>query len=79
MSDEIAPKGTRFVCLACGKTSSTRYGFDGTADRGWDPSCMMNAVLCRPSTSRERLMDGLPWHAITDESSIPEEEPPPAA
>lgn len=41
-----APEGTVWVCGACGKTSTTKYGFDGTADRGWDVSCMMNAVLC---------------------------------
>jgi hypothetical protein len=38
-----------YVCLACGKTSTTCYGFDAanksTASPGWDESCMMNAVL----------------------------------
>ena len=48
-----APDGTRWVCGACGKTSPTRYGFDAdgrhVADSGWDVSCMMHAVLCRPA------------------------------
>lgn len=25
---ELAPEGKLWVCLACGKTSKTRYGFD---------------------------------------------------
>lgn len=44
-----APMGYIFVCLACGKTSPTRYGFDGhnrnVAQHGWDESCMLNAQL----------------------------------
>lgn len=45
-----APEGQVYVCGACGKTSSTRYGFDAqnknVASGGWDESCMLNAVLC---------------------------------
>lgn len=45
-----APGGQIYVCGACGKTSPTRYGFDennrDVGDRGWDESCMLNAVLC---------------------------------
>jgi hypothetical protein len=44
--DETAKPGTVFVCGACGKRSRTRYGLDGAAiDKGWDVSCMMNAIL----------------------------------
>ena len=58
---DLAPPGKLWVCGACGKKSRTRYGFidngtpnggdflpDGTrvADKGWDESCMMNAMLC---------------------------------
>lgn len=43
MPDQKAKKGQIFVCCACGKTSKTRYGDEGT---GWDESCMLNAVLC---------------------------------
>ncbi len=41
-----------FVCCACGKTSTTRYGYreiagglkyENTASPGWDESCMLNA------------------------------------
>ncbi len=48
-----------WVCSACGKTARSRYGFDddGTtrggacnADRGWDTSCTMHAVLCKKET-----------------------------
>jgi hypothetical protein len=55
MSEQVngttrAPADQVWVCGACGKTSRTRYGFDDSnksvADRGWDESCMMNAVLC---------------------------------
>ena len=53
MSNDVAPDGMIFVCMACGKSSTTRYGFTGddpgpyksTADPGWDESCMMNASL----------------------------------
>lgn len=56
----LAPEGKVWRCSACGKESRTRYGFvegdglrgldylpDGSrvADRGWDASCMLNAVL----------------------------------
>jgi hypothetical protein len=57
-----APSGQIYVCGACGKTSSTRYGFDKNerqvADPGWDESCMLHAVLC----STEKV-DGK-WQAI---------------
>lgn len=39
-----APAGQVYVCGACGKTSTTRYGLD--AANGWDESCMLHAVLC---------------------------------
>jgi len=38
----IAPPGRIWVCGACGKTTLDKYG----GDRGWDESCMLNAVLC---------------------------------
>jgi len=34
-----------YVCGACGKTSRTRAP-SPVSDRGWDESCMLNAVLC---------------------------------
>ena len=46
-----APEGYLYVCLACGKFSTTRYGFDGTnartASPGWDESCVLNAMCMR--------------------------------
>lgn len=44
--DRIAPAGAIWVCGACGKTARDRYGIEGEHDRGWDESCMLNAVLC---------------------------------
>ena len=47
MTDErIAPAGAVWVCGACGKTARDRYGIEGEHSRGWDESCMLNAVLC---------------------------------
>jgi hypothetical protein len=42
-SEHIAPPGTIHVCGACGKTARDKYGME----RGWDESCMLNAVLCK--------------------------------
>lgn len=57
---QLAPHGKVWRCQMCGRKSRTKYGFvddgtprggdfmpDGTrvADRGWDESCMLNAVL----------------------------------
>lgn len=56
MTDEgtaLAPAGKVWVCLACGKKSRTKYGFDkdnkDVADRGWDESCMLNSQLFEES------------------------------
>lgn len=38
----VAPEGTIYVCAACGKTARDTYN----GPRGWDESCMLNAVLC---------------------------------
>jgi hypothetical protein len=59
MSNETAKPGSLFVCCACGKTSTTIYGFDeltgeSTASRGWDESCMLNA--------KEFAVDLLDWN-----------------
>lgn len=61
----------RFVCLACGKTSGTRYGFDADRDRGWDASCMLNALLCEPTEpNRTPPTDADeshgPWRAVAN-------------
>jgi hypothetical protein len=44
MSDNIAPEGKIWVCGACGKTTKDKYA----GERGWDESCMLNAILCDP-------------------------------
>lgn len=43
----VAPEGQEWVCCACGKTAEHKYGNWGgyKASRGWDESCMLNAVL----------------------------------
>jgi len=63
MPNSFAPKGAIFVCGACGKTSSNLYG-DGS--RGWDASCMLNAVLC-DEVKRFASNGMLVYHAATVE------------
>lgn len=74
---DLAPEGCIYVCGACGKTSRNRAGFidDGSkrgadedehehgrlAQGGWDESCMLNAVLCRPAKVGEL---GAKWIAV---------------
>ena len=43
MSDETCADDELFVCGACGKTSTTKYGISGKRSPGWDESCMMNS------------------------------------
>lgn len=58
-----AQSGQVWVCGACGKTSTTRYGVDAdgnsVASGGWDESCLLNAVLCYS----EREIGGA-WRAV---------------
>lgn len=46
---KLAPEGQTWVCLACGKTSRTRNGWDESGKRvssyGYDESCMLHAKL----------------------------------
>lgn len=44
LTDNIAPEGKSWVCLACGKVSKDKYG-GATASPGWDVSCMLNSDL----------------------------------
>ena len=45
--NRVSSPGHLFVCCACGKVSTTKYGFDAsgrsTASPGWDESCMLSA------------------------------------
>lgn len=43
--DRFAPDDGIWVCGACGKTATDRYGIEGEHTYGWDESCMLNAVL----------------------------------
>lgn len=43
--NQVAPDGYVFVCGACGKRSRDVFG-EQRVSRGWDESCMLNAVLC---------------------------------
>ena len=70
MSDifDMAPEGQIYVCAACGKTSHNRAGFDrssgrGVAERHWDESCMLHAVLCYETKNE----DGS-WQAVPEET-----------
>lgn len=48
--NRFAPDDAIWVCAACGKTHTDRYGIKGDGHRGWDESCMLNAVLCKRGT-----------------------------
>lgn len=39
-----APEGMIWQCRACGKEAEDLYGMVGWRTRGWDESCMLNAV-----------------------------------
>lgn len=41
--NKIAPESTIWICAACGKRSRDLFG---ESNKGWDVSCIMNAVLC---------------------------------
>ncbi len=47
--EHVAQPGTIYVCGACGKTARDTYN----GPRGWDESCMMNAVLCHDKEPNE--------------------------
>jgi hypothetical protein len=40
-----APEGKVWRCTACGKWALDQYGIVGPHARGWDESCVLNAVL----------------------------------
>lgn len=64
MPNRIAPEGEIFVCGACGKRSRDQYGYEAI-DRGWDESCMLNAVLCYADKRFNK--DGLlTWEAVPE-------------
>lgn len=47
-TDDLAPVGQVYMCMACGKRSKSRVA--GTVDEGWDISCTLRAVLCEESS-----------------------------
>ena len=63
MSNQIAGDGEVFVCVACGKRSKDQYG-EQKIDRGWDESCMLNAVLCHDKPSLTK--SGLEWTPVNE-------------
>jgi hypothetical protein len=58
LPERIAPTGAIWVCAACGKTSQDLYGIEGDCAKGWDESCVLNAVLCKYPQENDR------WEAI---------------
>lgn len=58
MANKFAPAGAVYVCACCGKTSSNLYG-EGA--RGWDESCMLNAVLCHDKQKLDENGNLLWW------------------
>lgn len=66
MANEVAQKGTIFVCGACGRQSRDRYG-DQKLSSGWDTSCMTHAVLCYEEQKSMPQADGMfekTWVAV---------------
>jgi hypothetical protein len=70
MANEQAPAGKIFQCLACGKISRWRYGFNPEgrqtnaqgrpyASYGWDESCMMNCALVEATETDVAHVDRL--------------------
>lgn len=59
--NEIAPDGKIYVCAACGRRSEDIYG-DKPLDRGWDSSCVLNAVLLSLRACCLRNAAGLKSH-----------------
>lgn len=56
----IAPDGQVYVCGACGRTARDKYN----GPRGWDESCMLNAVLCYLNPE---MVDGQSmWRAVEE-------------
>ncbi len=49
----IAPPGKIWMCAACGKKARDRFGIEGWHSRGWDESCMLNAVLVDEDTQTQ--------------------------
>lgn len=66
----------RYVCLACGKTSATRYGFDYDHSPGWDSSCMLNSLLCEPTGEQPAWSQVRPEDAVEGVHFKPEEHVP---
>lgn len=51
----------RWVCTACGKWSEDRLGHSQHRTHGWDVSCYMHAVWCRPATAKEAAAKDVRW------------------
>lgn len=51
-SQRIAYPGTIWMCAACCKTATDRYGIEGDKSPGWDESCVLNAILVDKLTHR---------------------------
>lgn len=43
-SNQLAPEGKVYQCMACGKKSRDMYGYKKISS-GWDESCMLNCAL----------------------------------
>jgi hypothetical protein len=52
IDEHVAPEGTIYVCRMCGKTAKDSYN----GPRGWDESCMLNAVLCHDKPNEPKVI-----------------------
>ena len=85
----LAPEGQIYVCMACGKTSKTKYGYDkqdkDVAMYGWDVSCMLNSRLIPEKWVVERSEGGrvlkidVPPESADPDTSEPSPGPQPAS
>ena len=64
--DRMAPDDGIWVCAACGKTATDRYGIEGAHSSMWDESCMLNAVLCQRGSivPGERVRGAEPYDEV---------------
>jgi hypothetical protein len=53
--NELAPAGLIWRCAVCGKRSRDLYGYQAR-DRGYDVSCVLNAVLVADDEASARLV-----------------------
>ena len=52
-----------YYCQACGKVALDKYG-TRSLSRGWDASCMINAIEVDSEKHWEKLREGIDWGTL---------------